>query len=237
MSPVRPELALYCLPPLPSPLSLVVRRYKIDTGALQQLTEPDQPLPAQLDRAVLKRQIEFAAGRWCALRALRQRGYGGPASIPIGRDRAPCWPMGYVGSISHSKGLAVAIAGERQHFMGVGIDIERPVAMDTLRLIAHQIATQAELAIGLQKGLAYETWATLVFSAKESLFKALYPTVGHYFDFLEASVSLLDTRSGHIYLKLLQTLSSHHIVGHAYRVDYAIGNEYLVTRCVIDRLI
>lgn len=231
---VTPELTLYCLPPSPAPLPLVARRYRIDAGLLQQLTEPDQPLPASLSRAVLKRQVEFAAGRWCAIRALRRCGYGGPSVIPIGIERAPCWPMGYIGAISHCKGLAVAIAGEQQHYSGVGIDIERPVPIDTLRQIISHVATQPELKIGIAQGLPYDIWSTILFSAKESLFKALYPTVGRYFDFLDAVITQLDRHTGYLQLQLVNSLSTRHIAGNRYRVDFAVGHEYLVTRCLLE---
>ena len=47
-----------------------------------------------------KRLSDFATGRYCAMKALEQFGIQ-DAIIPIGEDRAPIWPEGIVGSISH----------------------------------------------------------------------------------------------------------------------------------------
>ena len=49
---------------------------------------------------------------------------------------------------------------------------------------------------------------TLIFSAKESLFKALYPHVGDYFDFSAAEVVEINGNVGHFTIKLAQQLTS-----------------------------
>jgi len=61
-----------------------------------------------VDRAVPKRQREFAAGRMAARQAMAQIGKT-PAPIPVNTDRSPHWPEGVVGSISHSLEIAVAV--------------------------------------------------------------------------------------------------------------------------------
>ena len=53
-------------------------------------------------KAVPKRVAQFTAGRVCARRALAQLGNTEPVPILMGEDRAPQWPAGYVGSISHT---------------------------------------------------------------------------------------------------------------------------------------
>ncbi len=55
-----------------------------------------------LIKAVPKRIHEFAGGRACARAALSQIGYGGVAVLR-GADRAPIWPAGATGSITHTR--------------------------------------------------------------------------------------------------------------------------------------
>lgn len=67
-------------------------------------------LPAEtalVSRATDERRLEFAAGRYCAHRALEQ--IGGPA-VPILRGHlgSPTWPPGFAGSITHDGGVAAA---------------------------------------------------------------------------------------------------------------------------------
>ncbi|MFM4703468.1 4'-phosphopantetheinyl transferase [Aeromonas bivalvium] len=148
-------------------------------------------LPASLQGAAPKRLGEFLAGRLAAREALRPFGLAG-CTVAIGAAREPIWPAGFEGSISHSvlAGLGVALCGVRPAEEGMGLDLEAwlgdeqgrqlwPGIMDEAewgRLEAGARAAQLSLAEGL----------TLVFSAKESLFKALHPRVGRYFDFLDA---------------------------------------------------
>ena len=179
-------------------LATVCQAYTIDSECLAAFAQATAPAPTTLANAVLKRQVEFAAGRWCATQALRQLDYLGTAEIGIGAHRAPCWPAGYLGSISHSQGWAVAVAGfaaenansrrtnSACRLQGIGIDLETILPNSTAQSVARRLAIQGEIALGTAHGLAFETWISLLFSAKESLFKALYPSVGRYFHFLDA---------------------------------------------------
>ena len=67
-------------------------------------------LPTEIREAVAKRQREFLVGRYCAARALAHAGYLGDGWLPLGEDRLPVWPAGWIGSISHSRFGAVAVA-------------------------------------------------------------------------------------------------------------------------------
>lgn len=146
-------------------------------------------LPPQLLRAVPKRKAEFLAGRRCAAEAIRR--LTGQAIFPgMGEDRAPIWPDGVVGAISHSGDRAIAIAGAGSRFLGIGIDIEKLLSEEE----AGDIATQAMTADELHSlGSVIDPFMTgLIFSAKESLFKALYPTVKRLFFFEAAELSAYD---------------------------------------------
>ena len=88
-----------------------------------------------------KRRQEFRAGRCCARRALAELGVEACA-IPSGPDRAPDWPDGIVGSISHCEDHAVAVVARQDACRGIGVDLE---ARDRVGAdVWSQIATGSE---------------------------------------------------------------------------------------------
>lgn len=109
------------------------------------------------------RQREFQAGRFHARQALGRLA-AAPQAIPRLPSRAPRWPWGYVGSISHSPSLCVAVAAECRRLAGLGIDIE-PLAPVPPRLAA-AILAPGEVGEGFEHGLLR------AFVAKEAVFKA-----------------------------------------------------------------
>ncbi len=160
--------------------------------------------PRALQGAVAKRQAEYLAGRVCAREALH-RLTGSVSSPGWQAGRAPRWPAGVCGSISHTQDEALAVVALRQDYIGLGVDRERYLSGTQVRELADNILTPAELAqLAHCTDTALRT--TLAFSLKESLFKALYPLVGCYFDFQDAQVSAW-TDTGTARLQLLRDLS------------------------------
>jgi enterobactin synthetase component D len=146
-------------------------------------------LPMRLERAVPKRRLEFRAGRFCAREALeRLVPSWGRAPVPIGIDRAPVWPAGVLGSITHADGFAAAVVARAADARGLGLDSERIIDASAMDAVAELATTHGELAALVHVRLSEAVVLTLVFSAKESLFKCLYPLVGRYFDFEDATV-------------------------------------------------
>ncbi|SEJ05714.1 4'-phosphopantetheinyl transferase [Pseudomonas sp. NFR16] len=191
-----PDLPLCCPAlthhwPLPQPLADVVLvstpfdPHKLADGDFQRcLIDP----PASIQRSVAKRQAEFLAGRLCAREAMRLLD-GRTHVPPIGDDRAPVWPEGLCGSITHSTGWAAAIVARRQHWRGLGMDAEQLMSNERALRLAGEILTADELkrmAAGPEDQVAHQV--TLTFSLKESLFKALYPLVLKRFYFEDAEL-------------------------------------------------
>jgi 4'-phosphopantetheinyl transferase EntD len=140
-----------------------------------------------VSRAVAKRRREFAAGRSLARQGLLAMGVQ-PVSIPVSPRRYPVWPAGIAGSISHTnRHVGVALARTR-HYVGVGLDLELrdSVAPNLFR----SIVTEGELE-QLPAQSPTEV-ATLLFSCKESVFKAVNPTVDEFLDFLDVRIELAD---------------------------------------------
>lgn len=125
-------------------------------------------------RATPTRQAEFSAGRHAARMALRAIGLS-DAAIPQGCDRAPIWPAGIIGSITHSATACLAVAMQADAMRGIGIDLEPALPMDAALWDSILLpAEQGALATlpPADRGLA----ALRIFCAKEAAFKAHYPT-------------------------------------------------------------
>jgi len=166
------------------------------------------PHHQQLQKAVISRQAEHLAGRLMARDALIHLGV--QATIPaIGSHRQPLWPENVMGSISHNRHIALAtvakMTGDRLE--GIGIDIESLIASDHIAEVVDGIIGAAEYAVLTSSSLSFEIALTLVFSAKESLFKALFAHVGTWFDFSAAHIESISPLTQKFTLRLAEPLS------------------------------
>ncbi len=147
-------------------------------------------VPERLSQAIAKRKIEFLAGRLCALEAIKKLGFTIKTTdmLRSSEDRQPIWPNGVTGSITHSSGLAAAMVVPSQKDLHIGLDVEALMSEASDALIK-QIClphewTQRNIRLPAPLSL------TLIFSLKESLYKALYPQVKKFFGFDYAKVDL-----------------------------------------------
>lgn len=227
------EMTGIILPDMPESIRQAGLRYTVDAGQLACLSASGVVLPESLANAALKRQIEFVAGRFCAREALQQLGCESPVTLAIGQHREPLWPDGYLGSISHGDGLAIAVVTTTKAWRGLGIDIERILTNEAAEPLVEHLMMAAELAIGNAAGLSLAHWLSLVFSAKESLFKALYPLVGRYFDFLDVEVCELQEQQSCITLRLVTSLSPSCVKGSQYCLRYNYFADSVTTLCLL----
>jgi enterobactin synthetase component D len=196
---------------------LVACRYSLSHfhDALFQQLAIEQP-PALSD-AVPKRRAEFLAGRYVAQTALQSLGQQW-RDVPKDRDGSPVWPSGISGSLSHNATHALCVVhpccpANRESALvrweGVGVDIETLIDPQVANSLRNQLTRHDELA-ALQAGLSQPLHAllTIIFSAKESLFKCLYPQVKCYFDFLDAQLISVDQQNSEFAIKLLRSLSA-----------------------------
>lgn len=124
------------------------------------------PYPALLNRYGHKRQAEHLAGRIAAVHALREVG---EKRVPHPGDRGqPLWPAPWFGSISHCGNTALAVVSHEP----VGVDIERLFDCRLAQELENSVITPAERLVIACCDLAFELALTVVFSAKESVFKA-----------------------------------------------------------------
>lgn len=160
-------------------------------------------------RCVPKRQAEFFFGRLVAQLALRNLGYE-TLEVPSGAHGQPIWPVGIVGSITHSVGYAVALVLRRGPVVAVGIDVEGVVTGTALQALLNTVINSEELRSlqSLQGALTLPTLVTLAFSAKESFFKASFERVGRYFDFSAVQVRKIDLAHARLELFVREPLAN-----------------------------
>jgi len=147
-----------------------------------------------LGPAVAQRRREFATVRLCARTALVRLGrVPGPIlparDGPLWASRAPLWPAGIVGSMTHCDGYRAAAVAQDEKVASLGVDAEPnaplPEGVQETVLLPEERDTVKRLAAS-HPGVA---WDRLLFSAKESVFKAWFPLTGRWLDFAECAIS------------------------------------------------
>ena len=142
---------------------------------------------AAVARAVAKRRREFAAVRAGARRAMAQLGVR-PRAVPTGERGAPCWPEGLVGSMTHCEGYRAAALARAGELASLGIDAEPHAPLPEGVLTAVALAAEERRIGALTARHPDVHFDRLLFSAKESVYKAWFPLTGKWLDFSEADI-------------------------------------------------
>jgi 4'-phosphopantetheinyl transferase EntD len=142
---------------------------------------------AVVAHAVAKRRQEFNTARACARLALARLGLP-PCPITTGDRGEPLWPPGVVGSITHCHGYRACAVARSTEVATIGIDAE-PNACLPNGVLAE--ITRLEELPQLARLAQYERqvhWDRVLFSAKESVYKAWYPLARRWLGFEDAMV-------------------------------------------------
>lgn len=204
------------------PLSGEGGSYASADGSWQQA-----PLPPELHVAAAARLSSYQAGRHAAVLALGRLGLPAlaPGYCPV--ERLPLWPAGIQGSITHTTGMVGGLSGVRHQVAGavvrrlpepsqgstflahagtVGLDVER--VMDTeragrLRARILGDGDEAHVFAGYEPNLA----VTLVFSAKEAVYKSAFLGCGVRCSLADLAVRACREVSGPAHLVALRDLA------------------------------
>lgn len=197
--PGRPQIKIPCLFP-----DYVAHRGMAvwDENALPA----EIPLPPRLKNAVWSRQAEYVSGRLCAREALEFFGEK-PGDIPFGEGGGPAWPAGFVGSITHSNQQAFAAVTRKSKAISLGLDVERIMPSGTATQLAPFVATTGEYQNLRKMSLDMQLLTTMIFSAKEAVFKCLYPMLKFRFDFTDVEILSIDAAIGSFSLALGNVIS------------------------------
>ncbi|MFC4465615.1 4'-phosphopantetheinyl transferase [Streptomyces xiangluensis] len=150
---------------------------------------------ALIARAVEKRRREFTVVRTCARRAMDKLGVS-PQAVLTGDRGAPQWPAGLIGSMTHCEGYAAAALARATDLASLGIDAEPHLPLPGDVLPAVSLPAEDSRLRELAADHPAVHWDRLLFSAKESVYKAWFPLTGKWLDFTEADIEISPT-SGH----------------------------------------
>jgi len=155
------------------------------------------------------------------------------AKLVRGDVGEPIWPVGFSGSISHCRigrrgksnqalvAVAVCNAGHL-----IGIDVESIERCAQARRIQHMVHTVEEQALLDQLG---QIGSLLGFSAKEAIYKALYPSVKKKFGF--SAVTLVSI--GH---EFLEFKPNDFLIQHGFHFLPPVGWRYLEENAILTLL-
>jgi 4'-phosphopantetheinyl transferase EntD len=106
----------------------------------------------------------------------------------MGKQQEPVWPERIIGSITHCDKYCAAVVASRITAASIGIDAEpnAPLPEGVLDLIA--LAAEKEWIKKAPAGSI--SWDRLVFSIKESIYKAWFPLTSSWLDFSNALVEI-----------------------------------------------
>lgn len=183
--------------------------------------------PNHLKAASEKRKNEFLLGRMCCAKSIYHLDNSLDQFVGVHSDRSPKWPIGIVGSITHSSNYVEAIAClATSGVLSVGVDYEEVISLEEIIQVEGLVLTPNELESFkvIEFELSKEIFLTLLFSAKESIFKCLYPLVNVYFDFLDVEISMLNFIDKTFSYKLLKDLSD------VYRKNYCNTGKFFFDR-------
>lgn len=180
-----------------------------------------------LQGAVPARQREFLAGRAAARQAQEALGLVA-RPVPLGTDRAPIWPEGLCGSISHTAGACLAVVCDDPSVSTVGLDMEEaePLPDDVLETVLNHderrwIARQPEPHL----------LARAIFSAKECAYKAQYPLSRQLFGFEVMAVALGPDTFEARFTRAIPPFDA----GHVLHGRLSIGDGLILTGITIPR--
>lgn len=201
-------------------VSIVMCEFESPTDEPTAADEPsvEIALPDSIAASAPVRVESFIAGRAVARLAL-ERLRVDATDIAIAHHRGPVWPDGVVGAITHSKHIAAAVVAHATNYVGLGFDSEPVMADTTAAELADSIAPEWLAQFG-RAPTALEL--TVVFSAKESLFKCVRPLVSDFFEFADAAVVAIDMHTGALHLRICRVLAAHVPVGREFTARFAL---------------
>ena len=184
------------------------------------------PFTEMLSAAGKRRRAEYLAGRYAAQLLLQKTGYAGFA-LHRNPDRTPLWPADICGTISHAEDTVFCALHRSFSTDGVGIDVEYLMTSRRAALVQNAILTSQESAV--LTCLPLERRVTLAFSAKESLFKAIYPRLLRPFDFHASESLSIEASSRLLVMRLCSHLSAAFPKGRCFTAQYRQESDKIIT--------
>jgi 4'-phosphopantetheinyl transferase EntD len=187
--------------PWPNPRPLLAGLLPPTAVVAERFQDPPDPQlfpqeAALVEGAIEKRHREFATVRTCAREALARLGMPAAPILPKGEDappfgrRAPRWPAGIVGSMTHCDGYRGAALARAAVLASLGVDAEPHLPLPGRVIAAIATPEEVESFGPLREAGPEIAWERILFSAKEAVYKALFPLTEHPLGFHDATITL-----------------------------------------------
>ena len=141
----------------------------------------------------VSRKEHYRSGRICAGEVLSKLGTRGQPVLRDPQTREPLWPEGISGAITHSGNWAAAAAGKTSDVSGIGIDLEDLERQVDSRISRHVCIPEEQKWLQECGEDFLEQNLKIIFSAKESIFKAFFPYTRTYLHFHDARILMEQT--------------------------------------------
>ena len=141
----------------------------------------------------VSRKEHYRSGRICAGEVLSKLGTLGQPVLRDPHTREPLWPEGISGAITHSGKWAAAAAGKTLDVSGIGIDLEDLERQVDSRISRHVCIPEEQKWLQECGEDFLEQNLKIIFSAKESIFKAFFPYTRTYLHFHDARILMEQT--------------------------------------------
>ena len=141
----------------------------------------------------VSRKEHYRSGRICAGEVLSKLGTIGQPVLRDPQTREPLWPEGISGAITHSGNWAAAAAGKTSEVSGIGIDLEDLERQVDSRISRHVCIPEEQKWLQECGEDFLEQYLKIIFSAKESIFKAFFPYSRTYLHFHDARILMEQT--------------------------------------------
>ena len=175
--------------PFPDHISFCL--LSIHSTSNQKLHPAEENYFSQLSS--VSRKEHYRSGRICAGEVLSKLGTLGQPVLRDPQTREPLWPEGISGAITHSGKWAAAAAGKTSDVSGIGIDLEDLERQVDSRISRHVCIPEEQKWLQECGEDFLEQNLKIIFSAKESIFKAFFPYTRTFLHFHDARILMEQT--------------------------------------------
>ncbi|WP_353173526.1 4'-phosphopantetheinyl transferase family protein [Acinetobacter rudis] len=214
-------------------LSAQVVSYIADIDQLTKLHQHEQLLcPDYLKQAKPSRLNEFFAGRIVAQAILKQH-FSCTTALTSRSNKLPIWPQGLSGCISHTQNKLLVMVSAQ--YLSVGADLQEQIQPEMAKQISSLILTSAEQQLWhhFKTELDFSEYLSLIFSLKESLYKAVFPVVNSYIDFLELCLVDIDLTRRIAQFEFCSKIQKNYPVLKRYSAQWQRYDEYVISFALV----
>lgn len=207
---------------------ILLCRFDIEAWSDNFFELADINLPVYIKNSVIKRRAHYLTGRILVKILLNQIGIT-DFNLINGSGNEPLWPENIIGSLSHTENYAICAIDHLNNYTGIGVDIQKCISIETANKIWPLIMSTVEKELLITNVIEFPVLLTIVFSAKESLYKALYSQVKSFNYFNLLTITKLDFKNKKFVLELKCDLKNNYNYGDRFEGDFQYLENNIIT--------